>query len=320
MNQAVNAKSQNDLSELIKKKALELGFFDCGFSKADFLYEEEHALNQWLKEKRHGLMLYMERNKEKRLDPRELLPGTKSIITVLQNYYPEEHIATEDNFKISKYAYGADYHSVIKFKLNLLAEYIQQTHPIQFRVFVDSAPVLDRVWAKKSGLGWIGKNSMLINKKMGSFFFIGHLFIDIELNYSDKEIKDYCANCTRCIAACPTQAIYEDRKVDANKCISYQTIEFPKTAERTAPESYQNWIFGCDICQDVCPWNTRFLIPHQEKAFKLKPEIKQMRKDDWLNLSEMQYGELFRGSAVKRAKFSGLKKTIQWLTRTDSNT
>lgn len=306
--------SKSALSALIKAKAKDLGFADCGISAAAFLAEEESHLNQWLQEGRHGLMGYMERNKEKRLDPRLLVPGAKSVISVLQNYYPKELQETQNNYKISKYAYGLDYHDVMKKKLNLLADYIGSHHPeINFRVFVDSAPVLDRVWAQKSGLGWIGKNSLLITRKGGSFFFIGHIIINLELDYSAEQVKDLCANCTRCIDACPTGAIYEARKVDARKCLSYQSIEFPKLAERSKPELYQDWIFGCDICQDVCPWNLKFMVPHNEKEFLPKPGVMELRKNDWNEMTEMQFGELFRDSPVKRAKFSGLKKTLQWI-------
>jgi len=317
MSSAPNSKSLAEISELIKAKAIDLGFSECGFSKADFLAEEEGNLNQWLREGRHGLMHYMERNKEKRLDPRILVPETQSIITVLQNHFPKEQLVSENNYKISKYAYGKDYHDVMKKKLGLLAEYITQIQAIKYRILVDSAPVLDRVWAKKSGLGWIGKNSLLINKKKGSFFFIGHIFLNLKLKYNKDLIKDYCANCTNCIDACPTNAIYEARKVDARKCLSYQTIEFPKIADRSEVETYQDWIFGCDICQDVCPWNNRFLLAHNENEFIPKPELISMRKPDWHNLTEIQFGELFKGSAVKRAKYSGLKQTIKWLNNND---
>lgn len=311
-----NTKSALEMSALITAKAKDLGFSDCGISAADFLYEEEDHLKKWLQEGRHGLMRYMEQNIEKRLDPRLLVPEAKSVISIIQNYYPKELLETENNYKISKYAYGKDYHDVVKRKLNLLADYIKQFYPkINFRVFVDSAPVLDRVWAKKSGLGWIGKNSLLISRKQGSFFFIGHLIIDLELAYNMVQIKDYCANCTRCIDACPTNAIYENRKIDARKCLSYQTIEFPKLAERSNPENYQDWIFGCDICQDVCPWNIKFIIPHTEQDLKPKPEFMDLRKEDWDRMTEMEFGEIFRGSAVKRAKYSGMKATLKWINK-----
>ena len=305
------------MSALIKAKAKDLGFADCGISAAEFLAEEEDHLNTWLKENKHGLMGYMERNKSKRLDPRLLAPGAKSIISVLQNYYPSKLQNQDGNYKISKYAYGQDYHAIVKNKLTLLAEDIKLYYPdLIFRVFVDSAPVLDRAWARKSGLGWIGKNSMLISPKQGSFFFIGHLILDLELTYNSKQIKDYCVNCTRCIDACPTQAIYEDRKIDARKCLSYQTIEFPKLAERSSPNLYQDWIFGCDICQDVCPWNQKFIIPHTEEGLSPKPEFfKLQKKEDWEKMTEMEFGELFRNSAVKRAKYSGIKETIKWINK-----
>ncbi len=315
---AKERKSATALSAFIHSRAKALGFADCGISEATYLKDEEAHLNQWLDEKRNGLMGYMERNKDKRLDPRLLVEGAKSVISVLLNYYPKQLMDTENNYKISKYAYGKDYHDIIKSKLNVLVKEILREHPeSNYRIFVDSAPVLDRAWAKKSGLGWIGKNSMLITRKAGSFFFIGHIIIDIKLDYNTLQVKDYCANCTRCIDACPTQAIYEDRKVDARKCLSYQSIEFPLLADRSKPEHYQDWIFGCDICQDVCPWNIKFIAPTTEEAFEPHPSLLTHKKEDWNNLSAMEFGEIFRGSAVKRAKFSGFKKTIDWVKKKD---
>lgn len=308
-------KSALEMSVLIKTKAKNLGFADCGFSAAEFLAKEENHLNTWLAENRHGLMSYMERNKEKRLDPKLLVPGSKSIISVLQNYYPENKLNENDNYRISKYAYGNDYHDVIKRKLQLLADYIISYFPeLNYRIFIDSAPVLDRAWAKKSGLGWIGKNSMLISPKFGSFFFIGHIILDLELNYNTIQVKDFCANCTRCIEACPTKAIYADKKVDARKCLSYQTIEFPKLAERSSKDLYQNWIFGCDICQDICPWNLKFSRPHNEEGLLPKPELLALqKKEDWDKMTEMQFGDIFKNTALKRAKYSGIKETVRWL-------
>ncbi|HAG17189.1 MAG TPA: tRNA epoxyqueuosine(34) reductase QueG [Bacteroidales bacterium] len=306
--------SKSELTAFIKEKAIELGFLDCGISKAEFLSSEEAELNKWLEEGRHGLMTYMERNKEMRLDPRKLVEGAKSVVTILQNYYPPVKLETNDNFKISKYAYGIDYHSLVKSKLHRLTEEIKHFFPdLIFRIFVDSAPVMDRVWAKKSGLGWIGKNGLVLNRKNGSYFFIGHIILDLELDYNTTEAKDLCATCTRCIDACPTNAIYEPRKVDARKCLSYQTIEFPIVSERSPKESYHDWIFGCDICQDVCPWNLKFLPTHQENDFLPKPELLAMRKADWHALSESQFDELFEKSALKRAKYAGLIKTIDWI-------
>jgi epoxyqueuosine reductase len=310
--------SLSETTSLIKAKAKDLNFSDCGISKADFLKDQEGHLNTWLAEGRQGLMGYMERNKDKRLDPRLLVPGARSVITVLQNYYPSKKLETDNNYKIAKYAYGLDYHQVVKKKLKLLADYIKNFYPeMNFRIFVDSAPVLDRAWAQRSGLGWIGKNSMLITRKGGSFFFIGHIILDIELEYNKSSVKDYCANCRRCIEACPTQAIYEERKVDARKCLSYQTIEFPKKAERSEAKFYQDWIFGCDICQDVCPWNIRFMPSHQEEDFNPNPKLMALRKEDWKTMTEMQFGEIFRGSAIKRAKYSGLKQNVDWLNSKD---
>lgn len=311
-------KSAKEWSALIRSRAKALGFAECGISAATYLKEEETHLNQWLEENRNGLMVYMERNKDKRLDPRLLVEGAKSVISVLQNYYPKQLMSTENNYKISKYAYGKDYHDIIKGKLKLLVSDILQEYPeSNYRIFVDSAPVLDRAWARKSGLGWIGKNSMLITRKAGSYFFIGHIIIDLALDYNTLQVKDYCANCTRCIDACPTQAIYEDRKVDARKCLSYQNIEFPLLAERSKPEHYKDWIFGCDICQEVCPWNIKFIAPTTEDAFEPHPALLSYKKEDWDNLSAMEFGEIFRGSAVKRAKYSGLKETIAWVNNKD---
>ncbi len=302
--------------ELIKRKANELGFFYCGFSKAEFLEEEAPRLEKWLKEGMQGSMSYMENHFDKRLDPRLLVPGAKTVISLLLNYYPDN---TEQNsdYKISKYAYGNDYHDVIKNKLRELFHFItEEIGSIEGRVFVDSAPVMDKAWAKKSGLGWIGKNANLIHPKHGSFFFIAELIIDLELE-PDGPMKDYCGTCTRCIDACPTDAIVKPYVVDGSKCISYLTIELK---DQLIPQEFsgkmENWMFGCDICQDVCPWN-RFSKPHLEPLFDPHEDLLRFTNKDWQELSEEVFKNLFRNSAVKRTKYKGLKRNIKFLTRND---
>lgn len=296
----------------IKQKAQELGFFYCGISKAEFLEEEALRLEAWLNQQRHGKMSYMENHFDKRLDPRLLVDGAKSVISLLLNYYTEEKQVDLTAPKISKYAYGEDYHDVIKGKLRRLMQFIEtEIGEVSGRVFVDSAPVMDKAWAKKSGLGWIGKNSNLIHPKIGSFFFIAELIIDLELE-ADGPIKDYCGTCTRCIDACPTDAIIEPYVVDGSKCISYLTIELK---DAIIPSEFQgkmdSWAFGCDICQDVCPWN-RFSLVHNEPRFKPSQNLLQLSKSDWHDLSEEVFNELFKLSAVKRTKFQGLKRNIDF--------
>jgi epoxyqueuosine reductase len=297
----------------IKEKARDLGFFYCGISKAVFLEEEAPRLEQWLKNERHGKMGYMENHFDKRLDPRLLVDGAKSVVSLLLNYYPEK-LQTEAAPKLSKYAYGEDYHDVIRDKLREFMAWIHEhIGEVNGRVFVDSAPVMDKAWAKKSGLGWIGKNSNLIHPKQGSFFFIAELIIDLELE-PDGPIKDYCGTCTRCIDACPTDAIVDPYVVDGSKCISYLTIELK---DQLLPESFRgkmdNWMFGCDICQDVCPWN-RFSKPHNEPRFDPHAQLLSMTQSDWKDLTEDIFRELFRHSAVKRTKWTGLTRNIRFLT------
>lgn len=300
-------------SQLIKSKAKELGFFYCGISKADFLSEEAPRLEKWLKENRNGSMDYMSNHFDKRLDPRLLVDDAKSVVSLLLNYYPSQVQSDSEAPKISKYAYGEDYHFVIKDKLKLLLQFIQdEIGEVGGRVFVDSAPVMDKAWAKKSGLGWIGKNSNLIHPKHGSFFFIAELIIDLELE-EDGPIKDYCGTCTRCIDACPTEAIIEPYVVDGSKCISYLTIELK---DQILPTEFKgkmdNWMFGCDVCQDVCPWN-RFSKPHNEPLFNPKASLLDLSKSDWKDLSQEIFQQIFKNSAVKRTKFSGLKRNIDFL-------
>jgi epoxyqueuosine reductase len=290
-----------------------LGFDYCGISKADFLEEEAPRLENWLNKNMHGQMSYMQNHFDKRLDPRLLVPGAKSVISLLLNYFPSETQVDVTAPKLSKYAYGLDYHLVIKEKLNHLLEFIKENiGDVDGRAFVDSAPVLDKAWAKKSGLGWIGKNSNLINKNSGSFYFIAELIIDLDLD-ADGPIKDYCGTCTRCIDACPTDAIVAPYVVDGSKCISYYTIELKENIPNDVKGKFNDWVFGCDICQDVCPWNS-FAKPNTEPMFKPKEELMGMTKNDWQELTEATFKQVFKGSAVKRTKFEGLKRNIDFIT------
>lgn len=300
-------------TQRIKNKTKDLGFFFCGISKADFLEDEAIHLESWLKRNYHGKMGYMENHFDKRLDPRLLVEDAKSVVTVLLNYYPENTQTDSEAPKLSKYAYGEDYHFVIKDKLNELVAFIQkEIGEVAGRAFVDSAPVMDKAWAKKSGAGWLGKNTNIIHPKNGSFFFIAELIIDLELE-PDGPIKDYCGSCTRCIDACPTEAIAEPYMVDGSKCISYLTIELK---DAILPNEFHgkmdNWMFGCDICQDVCPWN-RFSKPHTENRFKPHDNLLHLTKNDWKDLTQEVFGDLFKNSAVKRTKFDGLKRNIDFI-------
>ena len=296
----------------VKAMAKSLGFDYCGISKATFLEEEAPRLEKWLKENRHGKMQYMENYFDKRLDPRLLVDGAKSVISLLLNYYPDAKQQDSEAPKISTYAYGKDYHSVLKDKLSeLLLSIQEEIAPVSGRAFVDSAPVMDKAWAKKSGLGWIGKNANLINKTSGSFFFIAELIVDLELEY-DGPIKDYCGSCTRCIDACPTNAILEPHVVDGSKCISYFTIELKEAIPTEMKGKFQNWAFGCDVCQDVCPWN-RFSKPHQEPLFDPQAGLLEMSRKDWEEITEELFSKLFKNSAIKRTKYSGLKRNIEFL-------
>lgn len=301
---------------LIKQKAKELGFDFCGISKADFLEDQAPRFEQWLKQNMHGEMAYMNNHFDKRLDPRLLVDDAKSVISVLLNYFPQKDLAQEDNFKISKYAYGTDYHFVLKDKLKSLLEFIHtEIGEIGGRAFVDSAPVMDKVWAEKSGLGWVGKHSNLINRNMGSFFFIGELIVDLELEY-DAPTKDYCGTCTRCIDACPTDAIVNPYVVDGSKCISYFTIELKDAIPQEMKGKFDNWMFGCDICQDVCPWN-RFASPHQTQAFAPHEDLEKISKKDWIEITEETFNKIFKNSAVKRTKLKGLQRNINFLQASD---
>ncbi|MGY6562324.1 MAG: tRNA epoxyqueuosine(34) reductase QueG [Luteibaculaceae bacterium] len=303
--------AQNNTKQ-VKDLAKAMGFMYCGISKAEFLEEEAPNLYTWLHQGKHGKMLYMENHFDKRLDPTKLVPGAKSVITLAYNYFTEEQQAT-DAPKISKYAYGKDYHIVIKDKLRLFFETLkEQIGAIEGRVFVDSAPVLEKAWAKKSGVGWVGKNTNIINPKAGSYFFLAEVISDLEL-IPDGPLKDYCGTCTRCLDACPTDAFYEPYKLDASKCISYVTIELK---DEIIPNEFKgkmdNWMFGCDICQEVCPWN-RFSKPHKEPLFNPHPELLNLTKNDWREITEDVFTAIFRQSAVKRTKFKGLTRNIKFL-------
>lgn len=297
---------------MIKNEAKRLGFLSCGISKADFLEEEAPRLEQWLKKNMHGEMQYMENHFDKRLDPTKLVEDSKSVVSLLLNYFPSKEPHDKTAPKISKYAYGTDYHFVIKEKLKQLLEFIyQEIGEVSGRAFVDSAPVLDKAWAAKSGLGWIGKNSNLITKDTGSFYFIAELILDLPLNY-DTPTTDHCGTCTACIDACPTGAIVDPYVVDGSKCISYFTIELKNEIPSSFKGSFENWMFGCDICQDVCPWN-RFSKAHSEPLFNPNNKLLSMSKSEWEEITEDLFQEIFKKSAVKRAKFSGLTRNINFL-------
>lgn len=305
----MRTKQQNTV--FIKSEANRLGFLSCGISKAAFLEEEAPRLESWLKNNSHGQMSYMENNFDKRLDPTLLVEGGKSVISLVLNYFPSE-IQKEDTFKISKYAYGEDYHFIIKEKLKELLYSIQENiGEVSGRAFTDSAPVLDRAWAAKSGLGWIGKNANLITQKVGSFYFIAELIIDLELEY-DSAVTDHCGSCTACIDACPTEAIESPYIVNGSKCISYFTIELKEAIPQEVKGKFDDWIFGCDICQDVCPWN-RFSKPHNEPLLKPRPNLLDLSKKDWNEITEDTFREVFRNSAVKRTKIAGLLRNISFV-------
>ncbi|MGJ8658495.1 MAG: tRNA epoxyqueuosine(34) reductase QueG [Cellulophaga fucicola] len=303
--------NKEKVTALIKEEAKRLGFISCGVSKAEFLEEEAPRLENWLNKNMNGEMSYMENHFDKRLDPTKLVEGSKSVISLLLNYYPEE-TQGDDVLKISKYAYGQDYHHIIKSKLRELQEFMTDTiGEVGGRAFVDSAPVLDKAWAAKSGLGWIGKNSNLITQRVGSFYFIAELIVDIDLAY-DTAVTDHCGTCTACIDACPTQAIVDPYVVDGSKCISYFTIELKNEIPVEVKGKFDDWIFGCDVCQDVCPWN-KFSKPHQEPLFNPHPDLLSMTKKDWEEITEDVFRKVFQKSAVKRTKFSGLQRNIEFL-------
>ena len=298
-------------SKFIKAEAKRLGFLSCGISKAGFLEEEAPRLENWLNQNHHGEMKYMENHFDKRLNPTLLVDDAKSVISLLLNYYPSE-IQNTDSYKISKYAYGQDYHFVIKEKLQELLQTIQtEIGEVSGRAFVDSAPVLDKAWAAKSGLGWIGKNSNLLTQQVGSFYFIAELVVDLDLEY-DYATTDHCGTCTACIDACPTEAIVSPYVVDGSKCISYFTIELKENIPQEMKGKMDDWIFGCDVCQDVCPWN-RFSKSHNEPLFNPNPELLSMTKKDWEEITEDTFKKVFKNSAVKRTKLDGIKRNIKFL-------
>lgn len=283
----------------------------CGISKVGFLETEAPRLENWLNQNHHGQMSYMENHFDKRLDPTKLVEGSKSVISLLLNYFPSEK-QNPEAYKISKYAYGQDYHFVIKEKLKELLFAIQnEIGEVSGRAFVDSAPVLDKAWAAKSGLGWIGKNSNLLSKQVGSFFFIAELIVDLELKY-DNAVTDHCGSCTACLEACPTEAIVAPYVVDGSKCISYFTIELKDNLPNEMKGKFDDWAFGCDVCQDVCPWN-RFSKTHQEPLFSPNPELLSMSKKDWNEITEDTFRKVFKNSAVKRTKYEGLMRNISFL-------
>lgn len=298
-------------TKLIKAEAQRLGFLSCGITKAGFLEEEAPRLENWLNNQMHGQMSYMENHFDKRLNPTLLVDGAKSVISLLLNYYPSEH-QNKDSYKISKYAYGQDYHHVIKEKLKELLHFIQtEIGEVSGRAFVDSAPVLDKAWAAKSGLGWVGKNSNLITQKVGSFYFIAELIIDLELEY-DTPTTDHCGSCTACLDACPTEAIVAPYVVDGSKCISYFTIELKDNLPQEMKGKFDDWMFGCDVCQDVCPWN-RFSKPHNEPLFQANSDILNFSKSDWEEITVDTFQKVFKNSAVKRTKYQGLLRNINFL-------
>ena len=299
------------ITNAIKSESNRLGFISCGISKAEFLEEEAERLEIWLKRGMHGKMSYMERNFDKRLDPTLLVEGAKSVISLSYNYYPQTTI-DNSHFKISKYAYCKDYHFVIKEKLKNLLEFIRdEVGDIHGRVFVDSAPILERAWAKKSGLGWIGKNSNLVSKKIGSYFFLCEIILDLELTYDHQDF-DHCGTCTACIDACPTEAIEQPHVVNGSKCISYHTIELKDNIPNEFKGKFDDWIFGCDICQDVCPWN-RFSKSHNEPLFNPDDNLRLMDKSDWLEMTKETFDKVFQKSPLKRAGFHAIKRNIEFL-------
>ena len=297
-------------ARFIKDIATSLGFDDCGIAKAQRLDEDARRLEQWLKKDYHGEMQYMANHFDLRVDPTKLVPGARSVITLLFNYFPSEQ-QHDDIPKIAKYAYGKDYHLVIREKLHELLFRIREViGNIEGRGFVDSAPVLERSWAQRSGLGWLGKNGNLINKKTGSFFFIATLITDVELTPDDPYVKDYCGTCSKCIDACPTEAILPNKELDASKCISYYTIELKSnTLPDVLKNNAENWVFGCDICQDVCPWN-RFSSPHKHKELEPLEEIMTFSFKDWMNLGQESFNQLFKDSPIKRTKWEGMKRNL----------
>lgn len=304
-------KNKKHYTELIKNEAKRLGFISCGISRAEFLEDEAPRLEKWLKMKMNGEMKYMENYFEKRLDPTKLVDDAKSIISLTYNYYPED-LQNKEAPKVSKYAYGIDYHYVIKEKLNFFLTFIKdKIGDVHGRAFVDSAPILEKAWASKSGIGWVGKNSNLITKQVGSFYFLAELIVDLELDYDGIE-SDHCGECTACIDSCPTQAIVEPYVVDGSRCISYFTIELKENIPNEFKEKFEDWVFGCDICQDVCPWN-KFSKPHKEPLFQPTSEFMKMSRDEWNEITEETFNKIFKNSAVKRTGYKGLTRNLNFI-------
>ena len=310
---------QERYARIIRQEAQRLGFSSIGFAQAEHMDEEARRLEEWLHRDYHGKMGYMANHFDKRVDPTKLVPGAKTVVSLLYNYFPAEEQTDPDAPKIARYAYGKDYHYILKPKLKELLAFIRdQIGQVEGRCFVDSAPVLERDWAARAGVGWTGKNTLLITPKAGSWFFLAELIIDLELP-ADTPMKDYCGTCTRCIDACPTEAISpQGYLVDGSKCISYLTIELRDAIPEEFAGKMENWIFGCDICQDVCPWN-RFASPHQEEAFTPHPDLLDMPRREWEELTEETFREVFRKSAVKRTKFKGLQRNIAFLRKQPKN-
>lgn len=299
------------IKEFIKEKAKDLGFFKTGFAKADFLEKEAPLLENWLKKGYHGEMFWMEKHFDKRLDPRLLLEGCKTVIVFAHNYFPSEKLKLK-RFKISKYAYGEDYHRVLKDKLYRLAsEMTEKFGNFSYKIFVDSAPIMERAWAERTGIGWVGKHSLLLTKRTGSFYFLAIMLVDLELE-PDAPVTDHCGNCTKCIEACPTEAILMPKVIDSNKCISYLTIEYRKELPEEYQDKMDGWIFGCDICQDVCPWN-KFSLPHAEIRFNPSEMLKDLTDGTLEEIEKDVYDKIFAKSAVKRTKFQGLKRNIDFV-------
>ena len=304
-------KNKKHYTELIKNEAKKLGFISCGISRAEFLEDEAPRLEKWLKMKMNGEMKYMENYFEKRLDPRKLVDDAKSIISLTYNYYPED-LQNKEAPKVSKYAYGMDYHYVIKEKLNFFLTFIKdKIGNVHGRAFVDSAPILEKAWAAKSGIGWVGKNSNLITKKVGSFYFLAELIVDLDLDYDTIE-SDHCGQCTACIDSCPTQAITQPYVVDGSKCISYFTIELKENIPKEFKGKFDDWVFGCDVCQDVCPWN-KFSKSHKEPLFQSSSELMKMSRDEWNEITEETFNKIFKNSAVKRTGYKGLTRNLNFI-------
>ncbi|MBT4113121.1 MAG: tRNA epoxyqueuosine(34) reductase QueG [Flavobacteriaceae bacterium] len=304
-------KNKKHYTELIKNEAKRLGFISCGVSRAEFLEDEAPRLEKWLKNNMHGEMKYMENYFEKRLDPSKLVDDAKSVISLSYNYYPKD-LQNKEAPKVSKYAYGIDYHYVIKEKLIFFLSFIKdKIGDVNGRAFVDSAPILEKAWASKSGIAWVGKNSNLITKQVGSFYFLAELIIDLELDYDGIE-SDHCGECTACIDSCPTQAIVEPYVVDGSKCISYFTIELKENIPNEFKAKFEDWVFGCDICQDVCPWN-KFSKPHKEPLFQSTPELMKMSREEWNEITEETFNKIFKNSAVKRTGYKGLTRNLNFI-------